>query len=401
VNGDRLPDAEWLHSAGLHALMSALDGQARIVGGAVRDSLLGLAVADIDLATPLRPDDVTKRLEHAGIKAIPTGIEHGTITAVSQNQTFEITTLRRDVSTDGRRATVAFSDDWVEDAARRDFTINALYADPKSGVIFDYFDGLADLENRTVRFIGDAHQRIAEDHLRILRFFRFHARFGMGAPDEAGIAACAAAAKSLMALSRERIADELMKLLGLADPSASVALMFQHGIFAAFLPEAKQERLGRLLSRENAVSAEPFAVRRLNAILPDNQQIVELVAARLKLSNKIRTALVARLIAAAPPADKARAIAYQLGREAAQDIYLLHGNDADWQAGYKQLTGWQAPLFPIKGGYLVSRGLTAGPIVAKTLRAAEKIWVTENFPSEERAKQITDQLIAEALSDKN
>ena len=179
-------------------------------------------------ATPARRGR-SARLEKARIKAVPTGIDHGTITAVSDGHPFEITTLRRDVSTDGRRATVAFTDDWKEDAARRDFTINALSADPLTGELFDYFGGLADLEQRHIRFIGDPLQRIAEDHLRILRFFRFHARFDAGEPDAAALDACTARANDLMALSRERIADELLKLLGLPDPSATVAIMLERG----------------------------------------------------------------------------------------------------------------------------------------------------------------------------
>ena len=193
--------------------LGAEEGLTRYVGGAVRDELLRLPVSDIDLATRIPPDEVIRRLEEAKIKAVPTGIEHGTVTAVSDGHPFEITTLRRDVSTDGRRATVAFTDDWEEDAARRDFTINALSADPLTGELFDYFGGLADLERRHIRFIGDPLQRIAEDHLRILRFFRFHARFDAGEPDVAALEACTARANDLMALSRERIADELLKLL--------------------------------------------------------------------------------------------------------------------------------------------------------------------------------------------
>ena len=207
--------------------LAADEGMTRYVGGAVRDDLLHLPVNDIDLATRLAPDEVIRRLEKAKIKAVPTGIDHGTITAVSDGHPFEITTLRRDVSTDGRRATVAFTDDWREDAARRDFTINALSADTTTGEIFDYFDGLDDLRHRHIRFIGNPLQRIAEDHLRILRFFRFHARFGSGEPDAAALAACTERAKDLMALSRERIADELLKLLAVEDPSVTVGIMLQ------------------------------------------------------------------------------------------------------------------------------------------------------------------------------
>jgi poly(A) polymerase len=394
-------NAPWLQSDSLKAVISALDHEARIVGGAVRDSLLNLDVADIDLATPLLPDDVVLRLEHAGIKAIPTGIEHGTITAVSNGQTYEITTLRRDVSTDGRRATVAFSNDWIEDAARRDFTINALYADPESGEVFDYFEGLADLAVPKVRFIGNANSRIAEDHLRILRFFRFHARFGAGEADDEAIAACSTAAKSLMALSRERIADEIMKLLALPAPSASIGLMLDNGIFAAFMPEVCAANFDRLLNREHEAGIEPSPGRRLNALLPNDPVIVDVVAARLKLSNKARVELTQRLANQQPQTNEARALAYEYGLNIAHDIMLLHGCNDDWQTGINALHEWEVPAFPIKGGELVKRGLFAGPLVAKTLKAIERQWIEEGFPNEIRANEIADQLVAEALSNKN
>src|SRR5881275_1593374 len=241
-----LDAAKWRKKRGMRRLLAALgadQGLTRYVGGAIRDDLLRLPVSDIDLATRIAPDEVMARLEKARIKAVPTGIEHGTITAVSDAHPFEITTLRRDVSTDGRRATVAFTDDWREDAARRDFTINALFADPLTGEITDYFGGLGDLEHRHIRFIGDPLQRIAEDHLRILRFFRFHARFGSGEPDAAALEACTRRANDLMALSRERIADELLKLLAVTDPAPTVAIMLGHGILRPVLPEISPERL--------------------------------------------------------------------------------------------------------------------------------------------------------------
>ena len=212
-------------------------GALKIVGGAVRDTLLGLPVTDVDLATPLRPDDVILRLEGAGIKVIPTGIAHGTVTAVATGDRHEITALRRDVETDGRRATVAFADEWRDDAARRDFTINALYADPASGAVDDYFGGLDDLAGRMRAFIGDAATRIAEDHLRILRFYRFAARLRRGELEPASHAAVVAARQSLKSLSRERIADELGKILALPDPRAIVGQMAADGIFAVLLPE--------------------------------------------------------------------------------------------------------------------------------------------------------------------
>ena len=236
----RIDPAAWLARPGIRRLLKALDAESdtcRFVGGAVRDLLLCEEPGDLDLATTHPPDETIRRLEAAGIKAIPTGIEHGTVTAVSSNTVVEVTTLRADVSTDGRRATVAFTDDWQADASRRDFTINALYAEPYTGEVHDYFHGKVDLAERTVRFIGEPLERIAEDHLRILRYFRFHARYGHGAPDPAALAACAARANDLMALSRERIADELLKLLGLADPSATVDLMKAHRLFEPVVPD--------------------------------------------------------------------------------------------------------------------------------------------------------------------
>ncbi|HEX8055161.1 MAG TPA: CCA tRNA nucleotidyltransferase, partial [Novosphingobium sp.] len=217
---ERLPQAEWTQRAELAELIAALGNEnARYVGGAVRDTLLGLDVKDIDLATTLLPETVMERLNAAGIRAVPTGIEHGTVTAVLHGGPVEITTLRHDVSTDGRRATVAFAEDWREDAARRDFTINALYADPATGEIFDYFGGLTDLAARRVRFIGDARQRIREDHLRILRYFRFQARFGSEPADAESQTACAELSATLKGLSRERIGMEFLNLLGLTDPA--------------------------------------------------------------------------------------------------------------------------------------------------------------------------------------
>jgi len=264
-----LDAAKWRRKRGMKRLLAALgggEGLTRYVGGAIRDDLLGLPVSDIDLATRIPPDEVMRRLEEARIKAVPTGIDHGTVTAVSDGHPFEITTLRRDVSTDGRRATVAFTDDWKEDAARRDFTINALSADPDTGELFDYFGGLADLEQRHIRFIGDPLQRIAEDHLRILRFFRFHARFDAGEPDGAAIEACTARANDLMGLSRERIADELLKLLAVPDPSPTVEIMLARGILKPVLPEIASSRLGRLkrlIAAERATAIDADPLRRL------------------------------------------------------------------------------------------------------------------------------------------
>ncbi|HVU30650.1 MAG TPA: CCA tRNA nucleotidyltransferase, partial [Sphingomicrobium sp.] len=284
--------SKWRRQRGMERLLEALggdEGLTRYVGGAIRDDLLDHRMSDVDLATRLQPPEVMQRLEAAKIKAVPTGIDHGTITAISDGHPYEVTTLRRDVSTDGRRATVAFTTDWEEDAARRDFTINALSADPKTGEIFDYFGGLKDLEERHIRFIGDPLKRIAEDHLRILRYFRFHARFGAGEPDPEALDACTARANDLMALSRERIADELLKLLELPDPFSTVEIMLERGILKPVLPEIRPQGLNRLkelIGAEKAGGIAPDGLRRLAALLPQDPPLAELVAARLKLSNK-------------------------------------------------------------------------------------------------------------------
>ncbi len=283
----KLDDTVWRSHAGFSELIAALGGgtTTRLIGGAVRDGLLAMPVSDIDLATKLSPEAVLACLTQAGIKAVPTGLAHGTITAVTAGGPIEITTLRRDVATDGRHATVAFTDDWQEDAARRDFTINALSADPDTGEVYDYFGGQDDLAARRVRFIGDPLQRIAEDHLRILRFFRFHARFGSGAPDRAAYDACSARANDLMALSRERIAGELLKLLASASPVASVRLMLDRGVLAPVLPEIVHgEKLDRLVGREASFGFEGHPIRRLASLVGPHPASARDIGARLKLS---------------------------------------------------------------------------------------------------------------------
>jgi poly(A) polymerase len=393
----KLPEKSWSGRAGMRRLLEALDapeGQTRFVGGMVRDTLLGLPVSDFDLATRLPPQDVTERLKRAGIKAVPTGIAHGTVTAVLSSGLVEVTTLRRDVSTDGRRATVAFTDDWKEDAARRDFTINALSADPADGRVWDYFDGLKDLEARRVRFIGDPLTRIAEDHLRILRFFRFHARFGQGAANAEALAACAARANDLMALSRERIADELMKLLAMPDPAPTVSLMVENGIFRPVLPEIEQggvQRLRELVARERACAVEPEPIRRLAALLPPEPELSASVAARLRLSKKSAKRLVS---AADVSISEPKTLAYMIGTEEALDRLLLAGADP---AEVKPLLGWTKPRFPLAGGELIAMGLKPGPEVARTLQAIEGQWVAEGFPDDETARALAraevDQLL--------
>jgi poly(A) polymerase len=392
----KIDPAKWRSGRGMERLLNALGanlGLTRYVGGAVRDDLLDLPVSDIDLATRLEPQEVVSRLESAKIKAVPTGIDHGTVTAVSDGHPYEITTLRRDVSTDGRRATVAFTSDWQEDAARRDFTINALSADPSSGEVFDYFGGLDDLANRHVRFIGDPLKRIAEDHLRILRYFRFHARFGRGEPDTGALEACTARANDLMALSRERIADELLKLLSLSDPSATVAIMLNRGILMPVLPEISFEgiaRLEALILAEQRGGIEPDGLRRLAALLPRDADVAQSTAVRLKLSNKARKRLSCAACDQVQPS--AEALAYRLGVQCALDRLLL----ASCPAEAARIAHWQPPRLPISGGMLISRGLAEGPIIARTLRRIEDRWVDSGFPAGREFERIVDEALATA-----
>nr|WP_295372990.1 CCA tRNA nucleotidyltransferase [uncultured Sphingosinicella sp.] len=401
----KLPQAPWRARTGMRQLLDALgaaSGDTRYVGGAIRDTLLEVDVSDVDLATRLAPETVMERLKAARIKAVPTGLAHGTVTAVIGGAPVEVTTLRRDVSTDGRRATIAYTDDWQEDAARRDFTINALYADPIEGEVFDFFGGLADLEARRVRFIGDPLTRIAEDHLRILRFFRFHARLGAGDPDRAALEACTARANDLMALSRERIADELLKLLGIPDPTPTVKLMVERGILKPVLPEIGIESISRLkalVRREAAAGTASEPLRRLAALLPADPQLAATLSARLRLSNRATK----RIVSAADrkPGDGAepKALAYRVGVEEAIDRLLLSDEDeAGLEEKVRSLAGYTRPPLPVSGGDLIQMGLSAGPIVAKTLQAIEREWIEGGFALDnEGVRQLARTRVDQAL----
>ena len=385
---DMLPPAPWTRREDLAALIAALgEGNARYVGGAVRDTLLGCEVHDIDIATPLEPVEVMARLDAAGIRSVPTGLKHGTVTAIRKKGNVEITTLRRDVSTDGRHAEVAYSHDWREDAARRDFTINALYADPLTREVFAYFGGLDDLRDRQVRFIGNARERIREDHLRILRYFRFQARFGSQPADKEAESACAELASTLKGLSRERIGWELQNLLALSDPGPTVTRMAELGVLAVALPEADPAGLVRLIAAEARDGVEPDPIRRLAALLPPDPAVAEQVAARLRLS----LAQKKRLILASRREDNAdpHALAYRIGTAAAIDRLLLS------DLASASLHGWHAPTFPLKGGAIVARGVAAGPEVARILKAVESAWIAEGFPDDDRVAVLLEQRLTE------
>lgn len=383
----KLGDAGWTRRADLAELTQVLGAEhLRWVGGCVRDALLDVEASDIDCATTHHPEEVMRRCKQAGLRAIPTGIDHGTVTLALSQGPVEVTTLRRDVATDGRRAMVAFASNWHEDAARRDFTINALYAHPETHEISDYFGGLADLEARRVRFIGEAKARIGEDHLRILRYFRFAARFGADWDEEA-VAACAALAATLKGLSRERVAMELLAICALPDPHDAFAKMHALGVLEVALPEATHHQLdalARLIAAEHAQGVEAAPIRRLAALLPPSPPVAESVAARLRLSKAQR----ARLISAAERTSSdhldARALAYHVGRESALDRLLLLGDGEEVGA----IRQWEPPEFPLKGGAIVARGIQAGPEVTRILQEVERRWIAEGFPDAARIEQM-------------
>lgn len=402
---ERIPPADWMAAAPTRAVLAALGAggaTVRFVGGCVRDAILGLRPDDIDLATPETPDVVIRRLEKAKLKAVPTGIAHGTVTAVAPPGTFQITTLRRDVSTDGRHAEVLFGTDWAEDARRRDFTINALYADA-DGRLHDFTGGRADLAAGIVRFIGDPARRVAEDYLRVLRFFRFHARFAKGEPDAASLAACAAAADRLDRLSGERIRDELLKILALPNAGAALALMQESGVLQALLPEAgfDADRFARLLALQEAVArgseVQPEVWPRLAVLLPARDSAVaDKIADRLRLSNAQRLRLNGL---SAPPAfgaavlddDAAFAEAlYRHGAERCRDQLLLLASAAperqDLAVGRAvATTTWQRPVFPLRGADVLALGFSPGPTVSALLNELESWWVAGGFQANREA----------------
>ncbi|MDG2482434.1 MAG: CCA tRNA nucleotidyltransferase [Alphaproteobacteria bacterium] len=367
----------------------AADGaEVRFVGGCVRDCLLVRAVDDVDLATPDRPESVMALLERAGIKAVPTGLKHGTVTAVLQGKSFEITTLRVDVETDGRHAEVVFTNDWRADAARRDFTINAMSL-TVDGALFDYFGGREDLAAGLVRFVGEADQRIAEDYLRVMRFFRFLARFGRGEPDAEAVAACRGVAGRLGQLSIERVQVELLKLLAAPNPVPTLVLMEATGILEAVLPEAGPS--GVLMVLAGIDDRDPL--RRLAALAPNGGKAL---AQRLKLSNAMadRFGLLAPPVVAMDAAmtrEEQRRILYRHGDGIFRDLVLLAwaGDDearADhWRAMLETANAWDNPALPIRGNDVVEAGLAPGPEVGRVIAEIETWWSARDFQPDRAA----------------
>ena len=410
----RVLDAPWLTSgpaARVLALLNSDGAEARAVGGAVRNELLGLPIGDIDIATSALPDEVVRRARAAGIKSVPTGIEHGTVTLVVDAQPFEVTTLREDVETFGRKAKVAFGRDWVRDAERRDFTINGLSVDADR-IVHDYVGGLEDIEARRVRFIGDPDLRIAEDYLRILRFFRIHAAYGQGEPDRAGYLACIAGRTGLAALSAERVRAELMKLVVAPGAAGAVEAMAESGLLQTILGGvAYTGPFAAMIAVERGLGLPPDATRRLGALAVAVTEDAKRLAPRLRLTNNEAKVLDSmghrwwRL--AGMDQARARRRLYRLGPERYRDRLLLawaragaDADAADWRDLAELPQRWSAPKFPLKAADFVARGIAEGPALGHVLTLAEDAWLAADFPLDKSALEaIADQTVSRFTRD--
>ena len=394
-----LGDAAWLKHGEVARLLALLDRdgeEARVVGGAVRNALLRLPVDEIDVATTAVPQEVMRRVAAAGCKAVPTGIEHGTVTVVIDQKPVEVTTLRQDVETFGRKARVAFGRDWRADAERRDFTINALSASV-DGTVYDYVGGIDDLAAHRVRFIGEPQRRIEEDFLRILRFFRFHAHFGEGAPDPVGLHACIRARAGLETLSRERVRMELLKLFVAARATPTLAVMAESGLLATVLGGiAFIASFENMIKVEAALGAVPDPVRRLGALGVWVAEDAERLSQRLRLSNAETERLLTLehwwRIAPQAGEQAARALLYHLGPQSVADrVFVAWARseagvaDRAWHELATLPQRWTAPVFPLKAADFTRRGVAAGPALGAALRAAEAAWIAADFPADRAA----------------
>ncbi len=401
--------ADWLNAKPLQALFTALNrdgGEARVVGGAVRNTLLGTGVSDVDLATTHLPEETVRLASEAGFKPVPTGMEHGTITVVVQGYPFEVTTLRRDIETNGRHAKVAFGTDWKADAERRDFTINALYV-TADGTVIDQVGGLADIETRTLRFIGDAEQRIREDYLRILRFFRFFAWYGSGRPEAEGLRASARLKDGIAQLSAERIWSEMKKLLGAPDPSRALLWMRQAGVLNLVLPESEKwgiDAIHGLVRTQSDLGWQADPLLRLESLVPPDAVRMEELGKRMKMSNAERARLEAWARAdAVKPGLSEQALKKAIYRGSKQA--LLDRIRLAYAAARREAVGsdeamiraggvarlldaaehYDAPVFPITGGDLLARGIEKGPGLGETLRSLETLWIDSCFSLDREA----------------
>ena len=407
--------SRWLEDESLQSVLAILNSageEARIAGGAVRNALLGEDVSDIDIATTCAPEEVMRRADKAGFKSVPTGIEHGTVTIIANGSPFEVTTLREDIETDGRRAKVKFGRSWQADAERRDFTINGLYAGP-DGVVVDLVGGVADIQQRTVRFIGDAETRIREDYLRILRFFRFFARYGDGRPDAVGLKACARLKTGLDDLSPERVWAELDKLLAATDPTRALLWMRQAGVLGKVLPETEKwgiDAIHGLVAAERALGWETDAMLRLEAIIPPNESRVRLLAERLRLSNRQTGRLTNWSATTVPPSGLSerafRKRLYRCDLQGMLDHLRLalasartrgqENDEALVEAGeFGKLLAiaenWQKPKFPLSGRDLLEQGFEPGENLGAVLAQLETEWLDRGFEPDKQA------LIARAI----
>lgn len=396
-----LADAPWLRSAATRRVFDVLEARGfgvRAVGGTIRNTLLAIPVSDVDLATTAAPEQVMEAAVAAGLKAIPTGVEHGTVTIVANGVPYEVTTLRRDVATDGRRATVAFTDDWAEDARRRDFTINALYAD-RDGVLYDPVGGLADIVARRVRFIGDARQRIREDYLRILRFFRFSAQFAGGSLDAQGLAATIEERDGLARLSAERIRSELLRLIAAPAAASVVERMSELGFLDRILGGTSDAHgLRRVIEIEPLLQSVvdgggyPDRILRFAALAVMQADDVARLQERLRLSNAEVKRLNAAQKAAAALAGgdggtSIKQAVYRFGNEATIDgLVLLFARSSEraidpaLESAIALAAGWKAPALPISGGDIIARGVAPGPRVSAVIESFERWWIANDYP---------------------
>lgn len=409
-----LLDAPWLTSGPAPRVLALLNGdgeEARVVGGAVRNALLKVPTGDLDIATTALPEEVVRRAKAAGIKSVPTGIEHGTVTLVVEGEPFEVTTLREDTETFGRKAKVSFGRNWVRDAERRDFTINGLSVDA-DGVVHDHVGGLADIAERRVRFIGDAGARIAEDYLRILRFFRMHAAYGAGEPDRTGYLACIAGREGLSSLSAERVRMEMLKLLVAERAASAVQAMAEAGLLQAIFGGVTYGGpLNAMIAAERALELAPSAVRRLAALTVAVTEDARRVTARLRLSNAEAKTLDSMghrwWRFAGKDEARARQLLYRLGEEPYRDRLMLawvRSDAANGAARWKELATlpqrWSAPKFPLKAADFVGRGIAEGPALGHVLTLAEDAWLAADFPLDPKViADIADQTIARFTRD--
>ena len=399
----------WLKSEAVQAILSVLpEGSTRFVGGCVRNALMGEPIGDIDMATQLKPEEVQAIMEAAGIRTVPTGIAHGTLTVVIDHHPYEITTLRKDVETDGRRAVIAYTDDWAEDAQRRDFTVNALYADGAGEVFDPTGEGIADLSVRKFRFVGDADMRVCEDYLRILRYFRFLAQYcGDGKIDAEALRACRENRAGLKSLSAERVWSELKKILSAADPVRAVRIMQTNEVLETVLPEASNsEGLGLMVELEQSEDMAPNYMCRLMAMSARDELGMTRLSKRLKMSRSERERLMGwsgSMAALSTDMDEPsiRKAVYEDGKASISDRAVVRAAGSSdpvlksrWMNIAEYARNWDVPHFPVRGRDLRRAGISEGPQMGKTLKALEALWVRSDFQADHKRLMMALSLLS-------